>query len=370
MSISLKAQKRIKIIFCCIVAFPFLISLLNALLFTSGVSSIKEGHNRIEREYNKHSNYVINRINETRKMMDDLEDRMKRGRYSTELDRDIDQHEIDRKGLEIRKKYKDQYLRMFEEQKNKLENIKQQLRDSGIVDNIKEYTKFKEYKREVVNTVEMIAYILDRDDGYGLSAFKRCKKFEKEYVGSSDIRCMYIVEEREGSPISEKYIESALSHYSKLKETLGEAYLINNERERENKVQVLLKEIRSIHFAYIEKDYNVRYGSSIALSALKALFPYKDLILEILEAQKHIDAREGNDLWFDALVNRCVTKHGDINNGRRWCRGIISGTDYFFNWGKPHKKYQKYQLLDSKVESAIFIQLLKEYKDFGVKEND
>ncbi len=41
MNISLKAQKRIKIIFCCIVAFPFLISLLNALLFTSGVSNIK-----------------------------------------------------------------------------------------------------------------------------------------------------------------------------------------------------------------------------------------------------------------------------------------------------------------------------------------
>ncbi len=335
MNISLKAQKRIKIIFCCIVAFPFLISLLNALLFTSGVSNIKQGHDKIEKEYSKHSNYVINRINETRKMMDNLEDRMKRGRYSTELDRDTSQHEINRKGQEIHAKYRDQYIKIFEEQKYKLDDIKKQLRDSGIADDIKEYTKFKEYNREVMNTVEDVLFRWDDFRYYSIiDVFKKCKKFDESSF--TDYICIQSGggEGGAGYAGNNDDLKKRLSKYSHLKEKLGEIYLINNERERENKAQVLLKEIMSVHFAHIDEDYNVRYGSSIPLSALKALLPYKDLILEILEAQKHFEVKKVDNVT-----------------------GILIPDE-------------RYQLLNSNTEIAIFIQLLKEYKDFGVKDND
>ena len=337
MNISLKAQKRIKIIFCCIVALPFLISLLNALLFTSGVNTIKEGHNRIEREYSKHSNYVINRINETRKMMDNLEDSMKRGQYSTELDRDTKQHEIDRKGQEIHAKYREQYIKIFEEQKYKLEDIKKQLRDSGIADDVKEYTKFKEYKREVMNTVEAVLWMFSSNiKHYSLiEAFTKCKKYEPSTWNEK----YYCIQDGGGEggagyAGNNDELQERLSRYKHLKEKLGEIYLINNERGRENKAQVLLKEIRRVHFAHIDEDYNVRYGSTIPLSGLKTLSPYKGLLLEILEAQKHFEVKK-----VDNVTGKLI----------------------------PDEKYQS---LNSNTDIAVFIQLLKEYKDFGVKEND
>ena len=336
---------------------------LNIFIFNDGLDKIKKHQDKIEGTFQKQKNYVTKRIDESRKLFDDLDDGMDQYKYDSQTHKDKRAWEVKRMGDSDYQDARDKYLNLFAKHKQRLEDIKAKLRAEGIIET--DFILDKRYKEEVIYAFEQIAFMFNGD---AAEYFTDCDYFD----GSSyQPKCNMYKGRKSKRYYSYGTAQENIDYLENLKKQLGEVYLISNERERGNKITVLHEKISSIYFTEVEKDEYIRWASYAAENAAKALLPYRDFIFEILNAQRKINQKEAEGYLKKFVYARCVykmkTKFNDTDKeAYEYCNKVTRKESVHYSIYRPHKYY----LLDSYTSGKTLIKFLQSYKDFGVTDDE
>ena len=353
---SYKLKKTLTIILFVLFGVFIFSKSLNIFSFSDGLNKIKKEQARVEGAFQKQKNYVTKRIDESRKLFDELDDGMDQYKFHSKISKDADAWEAKRVGDLQYKRIRNQYLNLFARHEKRLEGIKEKLKAEGIIE--ADYILDKRYKEEVIYAFEQIAFIFSGDDA---EYFTDCDYFEDKY----NPKCDSFKAQKVKKYYSYGTALENIDYLENLKRQLGEVYLISDERERGNKITVLHQKISSIYFTEVEKDEYIRWANYAAENAAKALLPYRDFIFEILNAQKKIDKKEAEKYLYKFAFSKCMDeqnqRHGD---NRVYAEKIRSCRDFFKP--KPHKYY----LLDHYIAGKTLIKFLQSYKDFGVTDDE
>ena len=182
--------------------------------------------------------------------------------------------------------------------RNRLNDVKSKIDALPHKDTSYRYTDYEEYRKEIVYAFEQISFVFkDRPPIY-LS--ENCDYFVNVHAPE----CKYY--SKVSGYSNKELVMKKRNYLNNLRIKLGEVYLLKDERKRRNKMKVIHDKIANIYFTEIEKDPEVGYGRSDAELTAKALLPYKEFILEIVDAQKRIDRQEAEKFLKEFAYNRCI----------------------------------------------------------------
>jgi hypothetical protein len=316
----------------------------------------------------KHKSYVTRKIDEARKMFDELDDGMSQYKYGNKIMKDENIWEAKRVGDIEYKNIRNQYLNIFRKEAQQLEKVKNTLRDEGITET--DFIQDERYRKAIVYAFEQIGFMFS---SHAVRFFTECDQFEADSRRHIDPQCDTFYNHISKKYFDSGYVSEKLNYLTQLKKEMGNVFLISDERERVNKITVLHNNISSIYFTEIEKDNEIRLARYATENAAKALLPYKGFIFEILNAQNNISKSEADKSLKQLVWDRCIyemkTKYSDNDKkAYKSCDERIN--DY--STGLYPKKYlpHEYYNLDYYVSGKTLIKFLESYKDFGVNDNE
>jgi hypothetical protein len=326
---------------------------------------ITEHKDKIDTVGTKHKSYVTRKIDEARKIFDELDDGMSQYKYNSQIREDKHFWETKRLGDLEYKNLRNQYLDIFAREEQKLEKVKKTLIEEGITKT--DFIKDERYRRAIVYAFEQIGFIFST---HNVKFFTDCDYFGRGKTYGRYEPCNDHRNHKSKQYFDDEDVVKTLSSINQLKKEMGNAFLISDERERVNRITVLHNNISSIYFTEVEGDNEIRLARYATENAAKALLPYKGFIFEMLNAQRRINKSEAEEILKKLAFDRCfdekirffktpsLFKESPEKKAENACQGSV------FN--QPHKYYH----LDHYISGKTLIKFLESYKDFGVNENE
>ncbi|MBY0581055.1 MAG: hypothetical protein K2P53_05190 [Rickettsiales bacterium] len=322
----------------------------------------------------KYKSYVTRKIDEARKMFDELDDGMSQYKYNSQIREDKHFWETKRLGDLEYKNLRNQYLDIFAREEQKLEKVKKTLIEEGITKT--DFIKDERYRRAIVYAFEQIGFMFST---HNVKFFTDCDYFGRGKTYGRYEPCNDHRNHKSKQYFDDEDVVKTLSSINQLKKEMGNAFLISDERERVNRITVLHNNISSIYFTEVEGDNEIRLARYATENAAKALLPYKRFIFEILNAQRKLNNKiEIEEFFMSALKRSCVNGYMD----NRYISGEKSIKDAIIfceDWLKDHKNSGSsdrvigdriYHSLDYYLSGKTLIKFLESYKDFGVNDNE
>ncbi|WHA05671.1 hypothetical protein N3Z17_07470 (plasmid) [Candidatus Bandiella numerosa] len=322
----------------------------------------------------KHKSYVTRKIDEARKMFDELDDGMSQYKYGNKIMKDENIWEAKRVGDIEYKNIRNQYLNIFRKEAQQLEKVKNTLRDEGITET--DFIQDERYRKAIVYAFEQIGFMFS---SHAVRFFTECDQFEADSGRYTNPQCDTFYNHISKKYFDSGYVSEKLNYLTQLKKEMGNAFLISDERERVNRITVLHNNITSVYFTEVEEDNEIRLARYATENAAKALLPYKRFIFEILNAQRKLNNKiEIEEFFMSALKRSCVNGYMD----NRYISGEKSIKDAIIfceDWLKDHKNSGSsdrvigdriYHSLDYYLSGKTLIKFLESYKDFGVNDNE
>ncbi len=327
---------------------------------------ITEHKDKIDTVGAKHKSYVTRKIDEARKMFDELDDGMSQYKYNSQIREDKHFWETKRLGDLEYKNLRNQYLDIFAREEQKLEKVKKTLIEEGIAET--NFIKDERYRRAIVYAFEQIGFMFST---HNVKFFTDCDYFGRGKTYGRYEPCNDHRNHKSKQYFDDEDVVKTLSSINQLKRELGNAFLISDERERVNRITVLHNNISSIYFTEIEGDNEIRLARYATENAANALLPYKGFIFEMLNAQREISKSDADmylkKLVFDRCINKMKVKFNDTNEeADKYCKEVTREGNIHYNNYRPHKYYH----LDHYISGKTLIKFLESYKDFGVNENE
>ncbi len=277
----------------------FVLFVLIPTLSNFSISSVKNANDNINKEYNEHKNYVTGRIDSMRKFMDEMEDSTDQWRFQKRWYGDKKQSLDEQRTIkEEMSAAANSYIKLLDKNRERLMLVKNDLSKFIKNNNISEYCKYESYGEAIVGIVHEITFLFN--SGATLN-FSECDEYKyHQYPPRSNIITICVCDQE--SPLNDYRGE----RLDELTRELGEAYLMKNQKDRNNKIIALRNLASEIKFFDAEEDKEVRIGRVYIDYPVKALLPYKEFIFEILEAQKYIDEKEAQTFLKKIALKRCI----------------------------------------------------------------
>lgn len=362
-----RAKKILTVILFLLFGLMIFPGLIRSFFYNDTMKVITQHKEKIDTVGAKHKSYVTSKIDEARKIFDELGDGMSQYKYKSKMMKNENIWEAKRVGDIEYKNIRSQYLNTFKKEEQKLEKVKNTLRDEGIIET--DFIQNERYRKAVVYAFEQIGFMFSSN---AVRFFTECNQFEGGSGSYTNPQCDTFYNHVSKIYFGRGHVKEKLNYINQLKKELGNAFLISDERERVNKITVLHNNISSIYFTEIEEDDEIRLTRYATENAAEALLPYKEFIFEILSAQKKISKNEAREILRKSIFNVCLYEQYELHADRktlkereRYCKEESREDDRYSSY-KPHKYYH----LDDYAVGKTLIKFLESYKDFGVNENE
>ena len=364
-----RAKKILTVILFLLFGLMIFPGLIRSFFYNDTMKVITQHKEKIDTVGAKHKSYVTSKIDEARKIFDELGDGMSQYKYKSKMMKNENIWEAKRVGDIEYKNIRSQYLNTFKKEEQKLEKVKNTLRDEGIIET--DFIQNERYRKAVVYAFEQIGFMFS---SHAVRFFTECDQFEGGSGRYINPQCDAFHNHISKKYFKNGYVREKLNYLNQLKKELGNTFLISDERERVNKITVLHKDLSSVYFTEIEEDDEIRIARYATENAANALLPYKGFIFEILNAQRKISKNEADQflkkLAFDRCFNKTkrfyTTKSPFNESPKTRVENACNERIREDTADKPHEYYR----LDDYVIGKTLIKFLESYKDFGVNENE